>query len=326
MQNTSSGVNWEGKTTSKLFKDSLYSPLMIALEQISSLKEYLQTAQSVLIILGPDPTNDQLAVASATYLGLKALKSEVGIFAPKKIEGPFASLKEINTELGKQNLIVEFDYHEDAIDKVSYHIGEENNKFYLTIKPKKGKKPLDKASVDFHYAGADADLIFLVGVHDLEDLNQLYFGYESLYENAFVVTLNSFQPEIGTVQIDLSGTSSLSESLVGLLDGLEIPINEEMATDLLRGIETNTQGLQSFSASAETFEIVAKLLRSGGRRTKKIINPIVHQSQKSHQKPKQQKRQDIVIKKQNKPQKQSKLQKQNKPKQNRLPKSPKSKR
>ena len=275
---------------------------MIALEQVSSLKEYLQTAQSVLVILSSKPTNDQLAVASALYLGLINLNKEVGFYAPKKIEGSFAGLQNIQTELGKQNLIVEFDYHEDAVDKVSYHIGEETNKFYLTIKPQKGKKPLDKNSVNFTYAGADADLVFLVGVHDLEDLGQLYFGYESLYENAFVVTLNSFQPELGTVQIDLSGTSSLSESLVGLLDSLEIPINEEMATDLLRGIETNTQNLQSFSANAETFEIVAKLLRSGGRRTKKIAKSINPRSQKINQvhKKNQSKTQDIVVKRQQK--------------------------
>jgi len=241
---------------------------MIALEQLSSLKDYLQTAQSVLVILGSKPTTDQLAVASALYAGLVELNKEVGLYAPNKITGPFISLQGLSTQLGKQNLVIEFDYNEVAVDKVSYHIGEESGKFYLTIKPKKGQKPLDKSTVDFSYAGADADLIFLVGVHNLEDLDQLYFGYEPLYENAFVVTLNSFKTALGNLQFDLSGTSSLSETLVGLLSGLDIPLTETMATDLLLGVESATERLQSFAASADTFEVVAKLLRAGAKREK----------------------------------------------------------
>jgi hypothetical protein len=199
------------------------------------------------------------------------------------LDHKLAGVQDLNTQLGKQNLVIEFDYEESAVDKVSYHIGEESGKFYLTIKPKKGSKPLDKSRVDFTYAGADADLIFLVGVHDLETLDQLYFGYEPLYENAFVVTLNSFKPELGNVQIDLSGGSSLSESLVGLLTGLEIPVTEEMATNLLRGIEQATDNLQSFAASADTFEVVAKLLRSGARRAKAPVSESISQPSETPQ-------------------------------------------
>jgi nanoRNase/pAp phosphatase (c-di-AMP/oligoRNAs hydrolase) len=243
---------------------------MIALEQLTSLKDYLATAQSIAVIVGPKPTADQLSVASALYQGLVALGKEVGIYSPKNLEGrQFSASKNLSTELGKQNLVVEFDYDENAVDKVSYHIGEASRKFYLTIKPKKGQAPLKAEAVKFSYAGADADLVFLVGVHDLETLDQLYFGYENLYTNAFVVTLHTFKPELGNVQLDLSGVSSMSEAVFDILAGLELPVNVEAATDLLRGIESMTNNLQSLSVSAETFEVVARLLRAGARRTAK---------------------------------------------------------
>lgn len=242
---------------------------MIDSEATSSLKEYLPTAKTVVVIVGPKPTDDQLAVASSLYLGLTASGKDTGIYAPKKLgSNSFAGLEDLSQELGKQNLVIEFDYDETAVDKVSYHIGQETGKFYLTIKPKKGAQPLDKSTVDFSYAGADADLVFLVGVHDLEKLDQLYFGYESLYENAFVVTLHSFKPELGTLQLDLSDTSSLSESFVGLLEELELNLTEGMATNLLQAIESVTNGFQSRTANAATFETVAKLLRAGARRLK----------------------------------------------------------
>lgn len=259
---------------------------MIALEHIASLKEYLQTAKTILVIVGPKPTDDQLAVASALTSGLAMMGKDVGLYSPKHhSDKAVSNASHISTELGKQNLVVEFDYDENAVDKVSYHIGEETRKFYLTIKPRKGYKPLDTSAVNFSYIGTDADLVFLVGVHDLESLNQLYFGYESLYENAFLVTLHSFKPELGTVQFDLSSGSSLSESFVDLLEGLEIGITEDMATDLLYGIEQVTNNLQSLTVTAETFEVVAKLLRAGAKRPTRIHTPIVPLSAKTMKKP-----------------------------------------
>jgi nanoRNase/pAp phosphatase (c-di-AMP/oligoRNAs hydrolase) len=247
---------------------------MIALEQINSLKEYFQSAESIAIILGQKPNVDQIALANALYSGCKSLNKDVGLYSPKKIKDEhFSSLKELQTELGKQNLVVTFDYDEQSVDKVSYHIGEETKKFHLTIKPKKGTKPLDPKSVEFSYAGADLDLIFLIGVHDLETLDQLYFGYESLYENSYLVTLHNFKPELGVTQFDLSGASSMSESMIDVLESLNIEINEEMATSLLMGIEQTTKNLQSLTTTAETFEKVAKLLRTGARRIKRTESP-----------------------------------------------------
>ncbi|HCR81010.1 MAG: hypothetical protein UY47_C0003G0034 [Parcubacteria group bacterium GW2011_GWB1_49_7] len=253
---------------------------MIALEQLSSLKDYLKTAETVAVIVGPKPTDDQLAVASALYQGVAALGKEVGLYAPKDLlNRHFTAIKNVSTKLGKQNLVIDFDYNENAVDKVSYHIGEESGKFYLTIKPKKGYQPLDKSTINFSYAGADAELVFLVGVYDLESLNQLYFGYENLYSSAFIVTLHTFKPELGNVQFDLSGTSSMSESVVDILEGLEIPLNADIATDLLAGIESMTHNLQSRTATAETFTVIAKLLQLGARRVNHLEQPRVDQPQ-----------------------------------------------
>jgi len=249
---------------------------MIALEQVNSLKEYFESSESIAVILGQKPTVDQLALASALYEGCKNLGKEVGLYSPKKIKDEhFSSLKELQTELGKQNLVVSFDYNEEAVDKVSYHIGEETNKFFLTVKPKKGIKPLDPKSVEFSYAGADIDLIFLIGVHDLETLDQLYFSYESLYKNNYVVTLHNFKPEIGTTQFDLSSSSSMSESMVDVIESLGMQVDENMATTLLMGIEHTTKNLQSLSTTAETFEKVARLLRAGARRIKRRESPTI---------------------------------------------------
>src|SRR5690606_36893853 len=81
------------------------------------------------------------------------------------------------------------------------------------------------------------------------------------------VTFHTFQPEIGTIKLDASGASSLSEAMAQLLWQLQLSVTQVDATNLLTVIEQSTQNFRSLSTSAETFETVAQLLRQGARRS-----------------------------------------------------------
>lgn len=243
---------------------------------LSQLKVVVDQAHTVLIVLGPDATLDQTASALALYESIKDLKSEVNICAPDDVS--FLDLlgqDEIKNKLGNKDLSVSFDYDENSVDKVSYHIDEEKNKFYLIVKPKKGHKPLQTSSISFDYVGAQADVIFLFGVHQYQSLDHLYSNYVDVYDNATVVTVHNFEPEIGDIKIDVSGKSCWAETTLSLIEALGLELNDVVATNLLYSIENATNNLSSFTATADTFESVAKLLRAGGRRLfpKKTVIP-----------------------------------------------------
>lgn len=234
---------------------------------LSQLKVVLDQAHTALIVLGPNANLDQTASALALFESLRDLKSEVSICSPEEVS--FLDLQgqeEIKNKLGNKDLSVSFDYDESSVDKVSYHIDEEKNKFYLIVKPKKGYKPLDTKSVSFDYIGAQADVIFLFGVHQYQSLEHLYSKYVDVYDNATVVTIHNFEPEIGDINIDISGKSCWAESVLSLIENLGLELSEHAATNLLYSIENATNNLSSFTATADTFESVAKLLRAGGRR------------------------------------------------------------
>lgn len=239
---------------------------------LTQLKTILDQAHNAIVLLGPAPTFDQTASATAFYLALKDLKSEVTFCAPNEVIFPdLLGLEEIKQKLGNKDLSISFDYSETAVDKVSYHIDEEQGKFYLVVKPQKGHKPLDPNSVSFDLIGAQADVIFLFGVHAYDVLEHLYENHADVYDNATVVTVHSFEPEIGDLKLDISGKSCWSEATLTLIEKLGLELTDEGASNLLMAIDQATDWLTSFTATADTFESVATLLRAGGKRLRKPV-------------------------------------------------------
>ncbi len=239
---------------------------MLDESQLTQLKNLADAAQSHLVLFEPKAKPSIVAAASAWYLALKEKGADVRLAAVKKpkIKG-LVGLEATETDLGKQNLTISFDYDENAVDKISYHIGEETKKFYLTIKPKKGHPPLDAKTVKFAYTGFEADIIYLFGINNLEDLDKLYFGYEEKFKEIPIVSFHTQPTSLGIINIT-ADRPALTEDVFRLLARLVWPISPDTATDLLFGIEAETDGLRSPLATAETFDAVARLMKLGARR------------------------------------------------------------
>ncbi|MDQ3008374.1 MAG: hypothetical protein M3Q81_02145 [bacterium] len=244
---------------------------MIDQDKTQQLKNLMAEAHSVMILLGPTQNRDQVIAAQALADGLLAKGKNVIMASPMPVNQAWkiSGTVETKSEIGNRDLMVSFPFIPESVDKVSYHINENDNKFYLVVKPQSGKEPLAADKVEFSYAGAETDLIILLGVHDLESLQQLYYGYEQLYESTTIVTLHTFEPTIGSLKLDISGASSFSEAVIGIMGALEAPLDETQATQLLSAIEEATDSFRSFSTQPETFEVVAYLMRAGARRLRR---------------------------------------------------------
>jgi len=255
---------------------------MIDQAQTSKLKEILGLSKNILVIF-PETKNLDLFLASYCLYSFLSLKKETRLLSPKfqqKLPPELADLienKKIETELGKENLLISFPYQENQVENVSYYIGEQNKRFYLTIKPKKGVPPLDSSQLEFTYVGSQADLLILCGVENLEDLAQLYLADENLYKsnNNHLITINNFIPDFGNLNLDISPIGSYCEALFYLIRDLEqnsqdILAKDNLPTLLLYGIEYQSRGLQAADVTANTFLAVAELLRLGAARLFKL--------------------------------------------------------
>lgn len=247
-------------------------------EQLAEISQLVESSQTVVIVLSGSALTDEVAAALAWAALLRGKGKDVQVIAPqlpqvvrlgneaRGLEGA----EDISTELGRQNLVISFTYSPEQVDKVSYHIGEETNRFYLTIKPKKGMPPLSSESLEMGYAGAEADLIVYIGVGDVAQLEPLSGEYGEFFRDTPSIALDSGETSMGLVNIQTSSAAGLSEESAQLFVQLGWELDAQAATLLLRGIEETTNGLTSLAATPDTFETVALLLRAGARRERVV--------------------------------------------------------
>jgi len=217
----------------------------------------LSTAKTVFIVFPQKLNQDKVAAGLSLYLSLKKTGKMVSVFCPKPITVEFSSLvgvNEIKTQLEGKNLVISFDYLEDSIEKVSYNI--ENDKFNLIIQPKEGYPPLSVEKVQYSYSGASADLFLVVGISSLEDLGEIYLKNKEAFDKGRVIIF-----DLADLQF-----SSFCEVIANLLARLELPVDEDIASNLLLGIEEETESFSPSKTRPETFEAAAFCLRAGGRR------------------------------------------------------------
>lgn len=256
----------------------------MSLIDFSDIPQHLKNSQSVLIVLNDHPSFDEQLAAAGLLLVLQEQIETVLLAGPSKIENPtIAGLSELKTELGHKNLVVTFDYIPESVNNVSYHIDEDAKKFYLTIKPEKGHKPLDRNSVELEYAGAEADLVFLFGVSELDELGKLYYGYEDFYQNTPLVAFSKSKAAYAEYPINCGSISSVCEAVFQMLHQAGVEFDSESATNLLAGIQYETKNFVDPTADADTFEAVSHLLRAGARRRAGAFSRAVAAKQNSGQ-------------------------------------------
>ncbi|OGM28374.1 hypothetical protein A2962_02765 [Candidatus Woesebacteria bacterium RIFCSPLOWO2_01_FULL_39_61] len=233
----------------------------------NSFKSVLDKSKSVLVLLPTKPYFDQVASGLALYLALREDK-QVSIACPTPMTVEFNRLigvNKISQELGDKNLIIRFvDYKASDIERVSYDI--ENGQFRLTVIPKQNINPPTKDQLDLSYSGISAGTVIIVG-----GTSESHFPAISSKD-----LVGADLVHVGTKDISLSSNksfvsfsrpaSSVSEVLYSLIKESGLKIDEDIATNLLVGIEEGSNKFSEGTVTADTFAAVGELMRMGGKR------------------------------------------------------------
>lgn len=256
---------------------------MKQLPNIDLLKDTLSSTKKALVLLGTNPNFDVVAAALGFALALrkKGIDAQVASLAEMRVEfSRLVGVDGVRRKVGNRNLVVSFDYKEEQVEKVSYQISEDGKRFNLVIAPKAGASPLQPETVNFELAGAEAEFIATFGINSGEELMQLVKDEHGLLDSAMTLAFTHFPtPPFAKCHLDAQGLSTLSELAALACVSLGLDFDEDSGSNLLAGIDLATNGFRSPQVGADTFEVVAGLMRAGAVRPPVITAPPMSPSQ-----------------------------------------------
>lgn len=237
-----------------------------------SFKNLVERGKSVLVMLPVSPSFDVVAAGLSLYLALKDKKStSVACASDMLVEfNRLVGVDRITKELGTKNLVISLvNYNPDNLEKVSYDL-EESGEMKLNIITKPEGTPPTPDQVKLNYTGVNADLIILVGGTDETSFPDL--AKSDFADKRFA--------HVGVSEVKIAGkdiisfarpASSISEIVGALVKESAYEVDADLATNLVMGIEEGSEHFTNVLTSADTFAMVAELMKLGGKRSKQTI-------------------------------------------------------
>ena len=241
----------------------------------SELQEKLNSARNLLIALPQKANLDQVAAALSLFLSLKKTRKNISLFAPDLMTVEFSHLvgvDQISNKMVGGDLVMTLDYPVANIDKVSYN--DEGGKLNLVINLKPGSSPLNQNQVIFNSGGAVHDLIFLVGVAQIEDLGDLFKTERDSLTQRPVVIIGNTPSQLGNLSFIDNQACSCCEIAAKMIKALTLPIDQDIGSNLLLGLREATENFQNPRVNPNTFEAAAFALRMGARSEAELPQPL----------------------------------------------------
>lgn len=237
------------------------------MSDLNSFQEHLNQANSVLVCLPQQADKDSVAAALALYLSLEGHGKTVTPLTtsqPVVRDSHLVGLDKLVESVGGQNLVITVNLPEDAVDKVTSNT--EGGHLNLIISPRPQGKPITKDDLTFGSSGSATDLIIVVGAGSLADLGSFADKEHQLFKDTPVINLSNKAGDFGLVNLT-DPSASNCELVTALLQELNLPFTNDIAGNLMQGIEDATNNLSSPGMTADTFEALAVLYRHGARRS-----------------------------------------------------------
>ncbi|MFA9289439.1 MAG: bifunctional oligoribonuclease/PAP phosphatase NrnA [Weeksellaceae bacterium] len=243
-------------------------------KELSQIRELITKNSSGIIVLPAKATPDAAAAGTSLYLALTKMGKNVSLVAAEKAQVDMVGADKIKTEFttGGNNLVVSFPYTEGAIDKVDYNI--QNERFNIVIIPREGQNKLDSKDIQYSYTGGAIDFIITIDAPNLNSLGDIYTKNQNTFQGKNIINIDRhlINNNYGTINLVAKSSSSTSEIVLKVIQGLKIELDRDIATNLHSGIMMATNNLGAYSVNADTYETVAALMRAGA--VKKPMRPM----------------------------------------------------
>ncbi|MDQ3098542.1 MAG: hypothetical protein M3Q44_02240 [bacterium] len=243
-------------------------------DNIKQLQDLFNQAKDILIITRETPTIDSLSACLALRTGLSQKTDSQGkqkrvTFAVSKRNGSQYSLlpgsDQIVSELGLRDLVIGVNgFVEGSIENVNWYIDKGRLNVVFKSNPAVPMQ-FDLKNLDPFYAGANFDVVLVVGADSPQELGNAYKQDPGMYAELPVVNISNSpsNTRFGRVNIVDPAVSSVSELAFQLAQIVQLNVMGEIATLFLTGISDATDNFTKKGPQTDT--LVNQLTAFGGR-------------------------------------------------------------
>jgi len=260
--------------------------------QLSEVVQKLPSVQNILIVLSSSPSADDLASGLALLLSLQQAGKKASIategvirvehthlFGVGQIQNRIPQANGGNFTITLSGVVTKDASGQEAVpalEKLRWEPQGSDLKLIFQTVP--GQK-FEPTQVTPSYEGGNFDLIFTLGVTSLDLLGNLYSVNQQLFSSNYVINIDNKpgNTNFGRSNVLDPIATSISEMMVQILPSLQLPMDQDSATNLLSGIFEATNNLQGTNLTADTYQAVAQCLRAGGQKPGNqppVINPL----------------------------------------------------
>lgn len=230
--------------------------------------EKINASNSILIVLSPNPSVDQVASALGLKSFLKKLEKDVvvmnsGAQLDQRLTFLDGFLEIVNSPIITKSFVIDVSTAKTPVEELSYK--NDADKISIYLKPKSGAFAVE--NVTFRTSNYLYQLIVTVGVQKLELLNEFYNNNAELFFETPVLNIDYRGSNENYAQFNLVdlNSSSISEVVFDLINGLEKDlVDKNIATNLLTGIITETNSFQHTRTTPQSFIKASQLVSLGG--------------------------------------------------------------
>lgn len=247
----------------------------MALTSASQFKQAVSTVQSVLVVMRPSPSVDEIVASLAIASNLRRSDKQVRVvsenFASPSALSFLPSVAEIKPTIGQlQDFTISIQLPSDGLETVHHEIID--GKLVIKVTPKSGT--LSAQNLGTTQSPFRFDAIIVVGAQDLNSLGAPYSQNTALF-NAVPVIAIDYSPaneQFGHINLVDITLSSVCEVVYALFSENNEQITQPTAQLLLTGMIAATQSFKTRAVNARTLQTASALISLGADRELTVHN------------------------------------------------------
>jgi hypothetical protein len=228
--------------------------------------EKIKDSSNILVTVSTNPSVDELSAAlGLTLLLNKMNKHATAVFSgaiPPAITFLDPQKTFENTVDSLRDFIIALD--KEKADHLRYKVDGDVVKIFITPY----RTTISSDDLDFSQGDYNVEFVMALGVKSQDHLDSALEAHGRILHDATVATISvgEEKSELGSIDWNEKGASSLSELLVGLSDSLKNDkplLDEQIATAFLTGIVAATDRFSNNRTSSRVMTIAAQLMGAG---------------------------------------------------------------